>query len=81
MSSICNTTAARAEATLIRSAAQAQAERLATWAAGAIYAVLCIVLLLGAILTLPMEWVDSTRVDHVLKFALWGCIALLSRAE
>ena len=68
--------AARAEATLIRSAAQAQAERLATWAAGAIYAVLCSVLLLGAILTLPMEWVDSTRVDHVLKFALWGCIAL-----
>ena len=39
-------------------------------------AVLCIVLLLGAILTLPMEWVDSTRADHVLNLALWGCVAL-----
>ena len=60
-------TTARSEADSIRSGVQARAERLATFGAGVICAVLGIVLFRGASLTLPSEWSDWIRSGSIWK--------------
>ena len=69
---------AREETASIRRAQRAHAEKLAAWVARVIYGLLCIVLVLGAIWTLPTKWSNSTRAAQVWNLVWWGCVAIFS---
>ena len=72
----CAAAAARDEAASIRNVLKAQVEKFAKWLAVVVYAGLCAVILFGAILTLPVEWSDSTQAKRVLHLVLWGFVAV-----
>ena len=65
----------------IRSRTTALAERLAAIGAGVIFSVISLVLLVGAILTLPVEWTDRTKSDIILNLACWVCVATFTVAS
>lgn len=67
---------AQAQVALFRVGAQARAERLAGWIAGTIYALLCVVLLVGAVLTLPTEWSTPPEKGLLINLAWGGSVVL-----
>ena len=64
---------AQDEADSIRATVQARTKRLATLAAKVIYAVLCIILLAGAVLNVPTEWSGWTRSGTIWELVGWVC--------
>ena len=67
---------AQAQVASFRAGAQARAERLAGWIAGSICALFCLVLLVGAFLTLPTEWSAPPGEGVVINLAWWGSVVL-----
>lgn len=59
----------------IVSGVEAQADRVAQFAAGTILCLLCAALVLGGIWTLPTEWSESTRAHQVWAIVWWVCVA------
>ena len=59
----------------IRSRTTDLAEKVAAIAAGVIFSMISLVLLFGAILTLPVEWTDWTKSDVIMNLVCWACIA------
>lgn len=66
----------RFETAAIKCTARAQVEKLATLAAGTIYGTLLVILALGAFLTLPTNWSNSTRGDELWGILWWGCVVV-----
>ena len=65
---------AQYEANSVRTTVQARANRLAMFAAKGIYTVICIILLLGALFSLPTVWSDWNQYGTVRKVFGWVCI-------
>ena len=65
---------AEAHAATIVSGVEAQADRLAKLVSGAIVFLLCTVLVLGGVWTLPTEWSESTRAHLVGVVLWWLCV-------
>lgn len=64
---------AQSELKFLKSKARAQTERVATWIAGTIHIFLCLILAVGAILTLPIQWSDWSESNSFLTLVLWLC--------
>ena len=64
----------RCEADAVRSSIDTQVERLASVLAWLCYSGFFLVLIVGAILTLPLDWSEWTSSDNLLKLFAWACI-------
>ena len=66
--------ASAAHTTTIITSVEARVVRLSRLGAGIVYSLLCGVLVLGAIWTLPTEWSDLARVSEVWTLVWWVCV-------